>query len=209
MRWSIVESRYAPRLGVSEIDLRKLERSTGFWSFPRFLVLSGLVAVLWASLASLVFRGAQVQLESPFRYIVGAIGVVLIVAGLAAFVVGARAEEPPIEKIKIDLIKTTDVGLNPKVQVSGHVTPKKKGVNVFILRENLADRAAGTFSLAKGHATTDDNGYWKHPVALWSLNDDHEGRASPGAAALIPGRPQTSRIRRIRIRRFTGKGSSH
>jgi hypothetical protein len=38
-----------------------------------------------------------------------------------------------------------------------------------------------------------------------SLNDDHEGRASPGAAALILSRPQTSRIRRIRIRRFTGK----
>jgi len=51
--------------------------------------------------------------------------------------------------------------------VSGAVTPTKKGVDVYLLRENLAGREAGKYSLSPGHATTNDNGYWEHPVALW------------------------------------------
>lgn len=134
-------------------------------STPRFLVLAGLVLIVLASLAS--FKGMQFQLGSTLRDVIVALGAVLIIAGAIALLVGVRAEKPPISSIKIDKVDTTGAAPRPKVDVSGHVTPKKEGVNVYIVRRSLAGREV-MYSLAPGFAATNANGDWKHPVALWT-----------------------------------------
>ena len=140
------------------------------------LLILGVIAVLFGSATHIQLpSGIDFTENSGFtQNIVQAVGGILIVAGLIAVFLNISAERSksglprlPIQTIKIDQTQTTGVPNNPTVRVSGDITPAKAGVKVFLLRENVAGGAAGSFSLSKGHATTDDQGHWEHPVNLW------------------------------------------
>ena len=54
----------------------------------------------------------------------------------------------------------------PLAWVRGEVTPKKAGVKVWLLREDLAQRG-GLFFPSTLPAITDSNGQWRQSVSLW------------------------------------------
>lgn len=137
------------------------------------LLIVGVIALVFGAMGHLDFRSASFAMDTPSRYVVEGVGGILIVAGLFAAVVTVRAQQsstgtqrPPIEQLEITAIQATG-GPNPRVRVSGTVTPAKAGVNVFLLREDLSGRAAGTFSLAPGSSITDNQGRWEHTANLW------------------------------------------
>lgn len=149
------------------------------------LLLSGIFALLVGSLAHTDIRGTNIAIDSPSRYIVEAIGGILIVAALVvafistianirternAAVIRAQQSAAGTQRLPIEQLHITEVqitGDGPKAQVSGLVAPAKAGANVYLLREDLSGRSAGKYSLAPGHATTDNHGHWKHSAALW------------------------------------------
>jgi hypothetical protein len=136
----------------------------------KFLVAVGCVLVLWASLATADFRGVHVQLESPSRYVVGATGIALMVAGAIVGLIGRRTEQGeadvlPIQKISI---KGHDTAITPYplALVRGEVTPKKAFVKVWLLREDLSHRP-GSFFPSTLPAITNGDGEWEQSVSLW------------------------------------------
>jgi len=133
------------------------------------LVALGLLAFIWAALpSSAVIAGARIGLDGCWRYGVAALGLVLIGFGilLALFgvgLIGSRTEQAdlmrvPVEKIGMEGPQTT-LQPSPRATVSGEVTPKESGVNVWLFRENVAHQA-GEFRLFLRPATTGANGHW-------------------------------------------------
>lgn len=143
-----------------------------FLNSPRWLILvilGVLIAVCGAAVGTADIYGVHIDLKSPLRYgALIAIGILLMGFGLLA----SRTEqrEADLKRLPIEgiSIKEGQTSRTPylHVPVSGEVTPKKPGVNVWLFRQDLAGRT-GDFNLAVGHATTDDNGHWEHKVSLW------------------------------------------
>jgi hypothetical protein len=158
------------------------------------VLLFGVILILFGSLEHTNIRGADISLDSASRYIVEAVGVILVVAGLIAayFAVKSVADlhrrpaektnvnpvrqttvaalqRLPIEQITLNPVEQITSGPHPRVQVSGRVRPAEKDIKVFVLREELAGRGrnVGLFSLSPGYGTTNDKGYWEHTVSLW------------------------------------------
>jgi hypothetical protein len=126
------------------------------------LLILGFFAVIWGSLSILDIKVVHITLESPARYIVMAIGVLLIPVAL---LVGRAENRLPIRKISIDdsLVKFTP---HPEARLKGEVTPKKAGVKVWLVREDRA-RRAGLFFPNTIPAVTKDDGSWEQTVSLW------------------------------------------
>lgn len=144
------------------------------------LVLLGVLTFLWAALPpDAVIAGAHVGLDGSSRHGVAVLGIVLIVFGIlfglisvliSVGLIGRRtgqsgADNLPIQKITINSQQTT-LQPYPRVRLSGEVTPKKAGVNVWLLREDLAQRS-GMYFPSAGFTTTNGNGQWEQSVALW------------------------------------------
>lgn len=150
------------------------------WPSWLVLVLLGLITVGVASLGN----GTDIagvhnfQLVDSDRHILREIGEVLILVGLiAGLIVGsigiltkrreANLQRLPIESIKINEAPYTQGPPDPQIRVSGEVTPKKAGVNVWLLREDRAQHT-GEFSVSARHAITNDDGHWGQSVNLWT-----------------------------------------
>jgi hypothetical protein len=135
------------------------------WPGWLLLVLCGLVATFYGAVGRADILKVHVEVESPARYIVLAIGVIIALAGVVALLVGPRANRLPIEDISIEGYDTSPTPY-PLAWVRGKVTPKKAGVKVWLLREDLAQRG-GLFFPATLPAITDTNGQWRQSASLW------------------------------------------
>ena len=140
------------------------------------LVALGVLAFIWAALpSSTVIAGAHIGLDGSWRYGAAAVGVVLIGFGIffgliSVGLIGRRtgqseADPLPIQKISINGHQST-LQPDPKVRVSGEVTPKKAGVNVWLVREDLSAHRA-SFLPSTRPATTNRDGQWELSVSLW------------------------------------------
>ena len=148
----------------------------------QFLVVLGFaavaVAVIWASLASLDIDGGHIKPdpESASRYVgaavLGALGIAVIIFGLIASRTEQEQREADLRRVPVEQIAIDDVRLDrprtpdPQYFMSGHVTPAKSGVKVWLLRESLAQRR-GQFTLSPSHATTEANGHWGQSIIMW------------------------------------------
>ena len=127
------------------------------------VLISAVLLIIWGSLGNVEIKGVHIALESPARYIVIAIGVLLIPLALIV----SRAEQLDRLPIKAISIKDSHSSLTPypQVRLTGEVTPKKPRVRVWFFRQD--PRRIADFNLSVGHATTDDNGDWEQTVSLW------------------------------------------
>jgi hypothetical protein len=139
------------------------------------LVTLGVLAFIWAALpSSTVIAGAHIGLDGSWRYGVAVVGLVLMIFGIffgliSSGLIGGRAEQGEALPIKNITINSHQTSLQPypKVRLSGEVTPKKAGVNVWLVREDLA-QYGGSFFPTPRPATTNGNGQWEQSVSLWT-----------------------------------------
>lgn len=128
------------------------------------LLILGFFGVIWGSLAILDIKVVHITLESPARYIVMAIGALLIPMALIV----SRAEQLnrlPIRKISID-DSHVKFAPHPEARLKGEVTPKKAGVKVWLVREDRAGYG-GLFFPSTLPAVTKGDGSWEQTVSLW------------------------------------------
>jgi hypothetical protein len=143
----------------------------GLWKSPWGLSVIGALIVMWAMLgkdgvvAGVGFSGPD---GTPWRVTAITLGFLLMFAGVVGWLwLSTRNNAPKADPLPIESIKITSsdvAGL--RVRLSGHVFPKKSGVNVWILRQAQGGGGAG-LSVSPGHATTDSDGQWSHTASLW------------------------------------------
>lgn len=129
----------------------------------------GAVLVFCAS-ATIDTQGVHIGYVSPLRYVVlVGVGLIFIIGG-GYFAIVTERREANLKRLPIDKIsiKGHDTSLTPYplVWVSGEVTPKKAGVKVWLVREDVSHRA-GSFFPSTEPGITDANGQWRQSVALW------------------------------------------
>jgi hypothetical protein len=135
------------------------------------LVVLGLAATIWASLRSnTVFHGVDIGLDSPGRYFVLAAGPVLIGFGILFGLIGvglfrSRTERLPVKKIDINADRRTNPPPHAQHWLSGEVTPKRSGITVWLVREDLGHQPG--FSPSPHSARTDNKGYWEQSINMW------------------------------------------
>jgi hypothetical protein len=98
---------------------------------------------------------------------VAVLAVALICAGLWFGWLNTRTNVPQADPLPIESIAITSSTLSGlSVTLSGDVSPKGSGVNVWILRQDQGGGGAG-LSVSPGYATTDSDGHWSHTASLW------------------------------------------
>jgi len=137
-------------------------------------VVAGLVVTIWACLRSnTVIQGVEIGLESPFRYVVLAVGLVVVAFGILLGLIsvgvvfsGTKAPQIPATKIAIGSVQRTDQPPHARYMVSGDVEPKQSGITVWLVRERQTGRT-GEYMPSPYPATTDDSGHWQQAISMW------------------------------------------